>query len=912
MKTRLTLTLLLLLSIFCLVACSEKEEENSNPIGTSSLQVTPGKLSFTAAGGTQLLTVKTTYPKFGFYETSDWIDADFKDDPTYNYITVTAEPNTKSEARSTTVRIDGADENSKIVESVNVKVEQEAGDGDTGTEFTVSSTGGKVELDDLTIDFPSGTFKSPTKVTVSEVEGGTISEEWKDVKFYKVKMNGGNKQDIKVAIKVSEKPTVDNVKIQVATEGWFTSFNKEGFGEQLFDAAYKDGAYEAQIPAMESPDEVGEAELYFSLAAVVPSDLSSARTRAVDTYQINWYSPALFMNISEIISLAQKRKPILDKLNAIIPDAIKKITDLGFTKDKATIDFNIDTPLAIWYFSGIHGQAYGAHRESILGKTWGAVYLNSKRLYQGDIGISLNQTIIHELLHHYQQFYDSRWSPTQLHAKNNMATVLNEAASVWIEGLYQDPDFATEWAKMFLPSINPEHEDVHNVLNNLGENVWEERYQNTGYGMSTLIKYLTNKFGNGIVVDIFKERKKNDDSYKTIDFIEAAVSTKSEGKLKIFTQSAYKDFVEALGQGKVYKDIQFSDLLYRNRVTHDTIGVVERSLDANHELAYFTNYAYGYGALIECLNVDTKSLKQKYVSTDKLSISIEQTTEGLTTWVYNGSNELIGATKKGSPFVIPTKYIKSVFQDFFYFVTIPDNFKTSKEILSRTVVQMAEFPNFTKAKLDYCYTSNKGDAICHWIPASGTSYYQDGEDWAPITTTFNPKDSTVTIVGSGTLPKYATPGGEDHTNSASQTYSFKFVMDIRKWGASTVDNRQFTGNVTWTTTSNTTYKSGRWNKDERTVSFSLKPVKLTRVGNANASEIEFVTVANFNEVFNSYSETLVTNSYTPPTGEDPEERHTKTDNFIPASGCEVPFTIYLYTEPKGSNNSTRRWTKSRR
>ena len=104
---------------------------------------------------------------------------------------VTAEPNTKSEARSTTVRIDGADENSKIVESVNVKVEQEAGEGDTGTEFTVSPNGGTVEEGDIAMNFSEGTFKSNTNVAVSEVEKGFIGGEMELSKFYKVKLSAG-------------------------------------------------------------------------------------------------------------------------------------------------------------------------------------------------------------------------------------------------------------------------------------------------------------------------------------------------------------------------------------------------------------------------------------------------------------------------------------------------------------------------------------------------------------------------------------------------------------------------------------------------------------------------------------------------------------------------------------------------
>ena len=45
---------------------------------------------------------------------------------------------------------------------------------DEGKTFTVQESGGKIEYDDITIDFPSGTFNSSTKVKIAELKAGEI------------------------------------------------------------------------------------------------------------------------------------------------------------------------------------------------------------------------------------------------------------------------------------------------------------------------------------------------------------------------------------------------------------------------------------------------------------------------------------------------------------------------------------------------------------------------------------------------------------------------------------------------------------------------------------------------------------------------------------------------------------------
>ena len=129
--------LLLLFAVISLGACSEKSDETpSGPVGTKSLQVTPSKLTFTAAGGSQQLQVKTSYQYYGYDIPAEWLSGSFKDDPTYNYVVITADPNTKPEARSATIKITGSNSESGVDEYVMISVEQEGSSSSGEMEYT--------------------------------------------------------------------------------------------------------------------------------------------------------------------------------------------------------------------------------------------------------------------------------------------------------------------------------------------------------------------------------------------------------------------------------------------------------------------------------------------------------------------------------------------------------------------------------------------------------------------------------------------------------------------------------------------------------------------------------------------------------------------------------------------------------
>lgn len=632
---------------------------------------------------------------------------------------------------------------------------------DEGKSFTVQESGGKIEYDDITIDFPSGTFNSSAKVTVSEVDMDELKGNANLSKYYKVNFYDGVRKDFKVSVKKNNSAIDDkNVKMQFVTQGFAESLNVEGFASIIRDVTNDNGTYVADIPAMESPDDNKESEVYFGLTAYYPLEESTAQTRAYEEDFFIYWFPPFFATEKTKEEWKKKSSPLVKDMEILAAQALKKIKSLGFEKPEGRIAINIDYPLDFVLGTKRKVGTYGCHMSSYWGKKFGTIYINSERLDSYD-RVEMGTTLIHEFLHHYQQFYDPRW----MSGGNNMAKVLDEATSVWIEQ-FMTNEFS-RWGpqnvQRFIPCINPENEDIHDVIDIKGDNLWSDRYQDTGYGMSVLIEYLSQKFGNEVAVDILKERKKmkkSSEAYNTIQFIETVAKTNH--KLDIFSQKGYKDFVEACGSKKVIPGIKsFGDLLHKRKVNGD-IGVVEKELEAD-EIVSLTNYAHGYGALVECLYTGkekVKSINDKIGGLENTKTTIEQTTEGLTTWVYyvGDENILIGQTKKGSPLDVSEIFYEEPSgwkQHQCYLVTIKDDFKDETKVLSNIEAKIEQAPKYSKIGIVLDYSDEEGDLRTLMTP-DGTD---DQSFWnkkyiceLPVDFTMNEDNTIATITGYGNLP----------------------------------------------------------------------------------------------------------------------------------------------------------------
>lgn len=573
---------------------------------------------------------------------------------------------------------------------------------DEGKTFTVQESGGKIEYDDITIDFPSGTFKGDTKVNISDIEKGFIDGNRELSNYYKVKFSSGVMKNLKVAVKMPEVSDVSDekpVKMQFAMMGWAPSTGEETMLYNFVDVDYSNGAYEAEIPEMEGAEEAGESEVYFGITTSnlvqVPLSASTREGGEILTRIDNY----LHLDYSDIYIMDELTAPcIRDIKYSYIPDAMNKIEELGFKKDNQDDE---DKIVIHYYLVNENRKNFGCVYYSFWGKKFSQVHLNFPLLRQmynsgnDDKEIKRNRdlirgTIIHETFHFYQQFYDPRWA--YLFGYHSTATILDEATSTWSERFYGNElsSQIIENAYLFLPSFYPEHEEIYKVDDN--GFLSRMRFSNSGYGAATLIEYLTQKTGNyDIVLKLWEDRKKGD-PHNTRSIIDRIAR---ENGIDIFTTEAYHDFVEMLGCNKLYPTVALFGFknLVGERPVNGEIGVLKRTI-SNEKPVKFTNWAFGYGALVEELTISGNYNGDASHGLDNTIGYIKQKEVGLKTWVYrlvrNGDYVLCGITQQGIPVEIKSDWFlkgnKGYINTPVYLVTMPyspvHDFRTEEKILS--------------------------------------------------------------------------------------------------------------------------------------------------------------------------------------------------------------------------------------
>lgn len=562
-------------------------------------------------------------------------------------------------------------------------------DDETGERQTsvVPKTGGTISMGDLNANFPTGTFNSDTQSTLSEVKEGYIDGDAELSKYYKMTLEGGVRKSFLVAIKSAKLANDELVRMQFAVKGWAPSYGQESMIYHYMDVSYVDGAYVAEIPAMESPGDVGVVEIWFGLTRCVPveSGANARLSRAGKTdSDFKLYNKA--KETTEVTVM-------LNNLNRWIPQAISKLEELGYQKSEGSvINCYLHKDGGVWEYFGF--EPFGWCSFSMWGKKYATINLSFAMISKKSPD-EIRATILHELFHYYQQFYDPRSAPTLKYASKSTPLILEEASSVWSEHIYTEtPSVASENVSIFLPSLNPDHQDI--TGSKKAGVAWNERFANVGYGASTLLEYLTQKAGNQIVKDMWDERQTGD-PYDTRDRIERMA--KKYG-IDIYTQEVYHDFVEKLGMKQVYPGMSFEELV-NLRDGKDSIGITIRQIE-NTKPVYFTNYLYEYGALAEKLEVSGKYDNDNLHGLDNATGTIEQTTDGVTTWVYRLEKQNYlpcGSIRKGSPLKIDSTwfykrkmsdvtlaYSNSTYQ--ICCVTIPDDFKTTAKPISRIRAQV--------------------------------------------------------------------------------------------------------------------------------------------------------------------------------------------------------------------------------
>ena len=652
-KNQLLKTLVLLIGMIGFVACSEQNEDKDIPpqAGSVKLTVTPGKLNFKAEGGTQELRVKTTYEYYGYNFNADWISADFKDDATYNIITVTAKPNTSSSVRTATFKVTGSNSETGVDETVNITIEQEA--GSSGNKTIVGTGSANIQVGDMSLAIASGTFATEdATISISTAAKGKIREGDEISEFYEINMPVNTNKEITVSIK-SQK--TDNDLYFVAHAPTVALSSQEyGYGDVISKPSYKDGVYTATIPAFENPDISETNSITVGLAHVDCIDNNSG-TRAANENKVGNVSWTI-MKTTSITSIGQADLNVAKEyINQYIRQALTIIQNFGFKvgfkklTDQKLSERNI--PIEICDI----GKDDGQFCQSAFGNEYSVVKLHKKwinYLANNSDHDELKRTIIHELLHYYQADYDTRWAPTKYKYVGEDQLMMYESTAPWIEKKMCNNVFSNSFVNNTITTHSGGFMRGFNNLSDIYPSLTKgERYQAQGYAMPLLVEYIIqNKYeGEKALVELYEGWfNKGGTTYDCYDRWTNGFMFKYNSEL---AYCYYNNFIEQASLGKV--NPFFTAANFHPNEGDDNYFRVEGDIK-------LTNDCYPYGGIYNELRIFNYTNEDGKYSLKGKQLKIEQKSEGLTTKLYLFKVEndnftyvkTLGTATAGSPIVI--------------------------------------------------------------------------------------------------------------------------------------------------------------------------------------------------------------------------------------------------------------------
>lgn len=468
----------------------------------------------------------------------------------------------------------------------------------------IPEAGGTVTEGDLLVDIPQGTFAGGGAVSVTPAtQGSTLGagEEMSD--YFQITLSQATNEEIAVSVKADEGAPGTGVLVQA--KGW--ARHKDGLQtvNTLLESQYKDGAYTANIPVIESESgepitlTIGVARDYAAGSAPAPNatptkapeEKKEFATENGVTYKLTWIGNG-----------GAYEEKILNQVRPFVNEALPKVEALGFRIPSGTV-----IPIQLNETDDWGNFVQHHHVNS-----WSHVELNAARFsridsYQEHDLMELRKTLIHELMHYYCAIsYERRKAETVVleGVNGSIWTVMDEAAGSWSEKMSGDGEIGlnsvvSTYVQDFCTSFFPPEIDLFVS-------------QSHGYAMALFLEYIAKRVKDDLVVEkMYKKRYElftwgfyaNRPSLK--DVFEKTL--KDSCKVDFFNTAAYAEFADSLLQGAIDPRVHAGQLCPK-----------PKSLKMGNN--NFTQDIYDWGFRIHRLGLDASVTevenKMVYVSED--------------------------------------------------------------------------------------------------------------------------------------------------------------------------------------------------------------------------------------------------------------------------------------------------------
>lgn len=508
----------------------------------------------------------------------------------------------------------------------------------------VSEAAGKIEKEDVVLEFPAGTFGSTDKVAITKMAAGAVGGNDEKSPFYQFSMpDGGSSHPVTVSFHYDGDPS--EVRVAMKTEYYAMSLEECLKTVRILESTAENGLISVTIPETQSDE--GDHPV-FSLGLVLadegPETTGTKADNPLSQWTFDWnmwsWEKAKYKSvIKQINDYLRTNIPYAQSLLSArgfqIPPIYYEIQDLGEAKK-----VNGKEPKFVW--------GYSVTPRFI--KSRGYILLNVRGLEKvagnpaGDSANELPKTLVHETLHAlHTHCYDPRWALTEEISGNfgSQWTMLSEAIAVWSEQ-FADP------AKCISGPAAEEDNYLRFVKSFFPPEWWvgSGNYASHGYGMAAFIQWLSKKTNPNSIVRLLQLQKEGySDVRKVFDkFLE-------EKHLKFFDTEHYLEFAKSYCDGDLISGANYSMFEYAQ--------IIKSSAPVSVSYAKSGGKVYSYGFAPAWFKFE-KELMQAYADEN---LTFTQLTEGLESHVwYEGSSGsvYVGKTSDGAPLTLPIdQFIKN-------------------------------------------------------------------------------------------------------------------------------------------------------------------------------------------------------------------------------------------------------------
>ena len=388
--------------------------------------------------------------------------------------------------------------------------------------YTVSSSGGTVQLNDITVEFPAGAFEKGGKIAVTPVKPGSVA----DVKgrelseYYQLVFpESGVQKPFTISINYSG----DAKRILVMEE----SYKRGRYGNITgLHAAPLGGTKVGDkifitVPGIDPTD---DGNPFFTIGLADATSSAPAPSTKADVtfhYTVTWD----IETEAQVKKLEPYREAILKLFRQNLFVVPEVFNSLGIEISEYPVLYDI-CPL---------GGGWGEHATDNVCKSWGIVYLNTNELvnivkggepYDQELVGQFQQSLVHETFHWIQDVvYDNRTAQAINKAMPGDWQMFSEAMATWMEKFTGNKRISENCPKF-----------AENVLTDFFcEN--KKSHQDTGYGMGLFIEWLSQKTSNKKVIKLLDYLRDNSGWFSAPSLRSAFDSVLSDNKLTFFIPS---------------------------------------------------------------------------------------------------------------------------------------------------------------------------------------------------------------------------------------------------------------------------------------------------------------------------------------------------------------------------------------